>query len=83
MVFKKKTKRREKLHHRIFYAAKHVNGRVLRKVEVIYSMYQKFPDSEFNNDITSPHRLTCMISSNVFVKLEELTTGKEAKGPEQ
>jgi hypothetical protein len=27
--------------------------------------------------------LTCMISSNIFVKLEELTTGKEAEGPEQ
>jgi hypothetical protein len=47
-------------------------------------MYQKFPDSEFNNDVTSPdHLITCMISSNVFVKLEELTTGKEAEGPEQ
>jgi hypothetical protein len=46
-------------------------------------MYQTFPDSEFNNEVTSPDRLTCMISSNVFVKLEELTTGKEAEGPEQ
>jgi hypothetical protein len=24
-----------------------------------------------------------MISSNVFVKLDEVTTGKEAEGPEQ
>jgi hypothetical protein len=46
-------------------------------------MYQKFQDSEFNTDVTSPDRLTCMISSNVFVKLEELTIGKEAEGPEQ
>jgi hypothetical protein len=46
-------------------------------------MYQKFPDFEFNNDVTTPDRLTCMISSNVFVKLEELKTGKEAEGPEK
>jgi hypothetical protein len=46
-------------------------------------MYQKFPDSEFNSDVTPPDRLTCMISTNVFVKLEELTTRKEAEGPEQ
>jgi hypothetical protein len=46
-------------------------------------MYQKFPDSEFNNDVTSLDCLTFMISSNVFVKLEELTTGKETKGPEE
>jgi hypothetical protein len=46
-------------------------------------MCQKFLDCEFNNDVTSPDHLTCMISSNVFVKLEELTTGKEAEGTEQ
>jgi hypothetical protein len=46
-------------------------------------MYQKFLDSEFNNDVISPDHLTCMISSNVFVKMEELTRGKEAEGLEQ
>jgi hypothetical protein len=46
-------------------------------------MYQKFPDSEFNNDVTSPDRLTSTISSNVFVKKDELTIGKEPEGPEQ
>jgi hypothetical protein len=37
----------------------------------------RFPDS------VKPSKSMCMISSNVFVKLEELTTGKEADGPEQ
>jgi hypothetical protein len=30
----------------------------VRRLRLLYSTYQKFPDSEFNNDVTSPGRMT-------------------------
>jgi hypothetical protein len=50
---------------------------------ILYTVCIKSSQTEFNNDVTSTDHLTCMISSDVFVKLEELTTGKEVEGPEQ